>query len=199
MAKRLGIIQGVRMTMTNEQLCCDQELKDFKVIPNFIKYAVSKEGYIYSFQSKRLLNSRVGVRGYNSHWLRNSTSGKRDHRYVHRLVAEAFIPNPENKPFINHIDGNKLNNHISNLEWCTAKENVQHSFKMGLARRSRDTVKSKAVIQLDLENNIIQEFVSVGEATHITKITSSAIAACCRKEKYRHKAGGYKWRYKHEQ
>lgn len=65
---------------------------------------------------------------------------------VHRLVATAFIPNPENKPQINHKDGNKLNNHISNLEWVTHQENMQHAFTTKLNRGRIGTENAKAKI-----------------------------------------------------
>jgi len=76
-------------------------------------------------------------------------------RKVHRMVAEAFIPNPDNLPQINHKDGNKLNNHVSNLEWCTAKQNTDHAWQTGLAtphvpsaegiQRLRDINKGKTI------------------------------------------------------
>ena len=61
-----------------------------------------------------------------------TVSGKQKHFYVHRLIAEAFIPNPSNVPMVNHLDGNPANNAAKNLEWCTAKENTQHAYRTGL-------------------------------------------------------------------
>ena len=86
----------------------------------------------YFMKGRILKNSIIKDKGYCRVSLNNG-NGKISTR-VHRLVAEAFIPNPENKPEVNHKDGNKLNNCVSNLEWCTNKENIEHSIRTGLKR-----------------------------------------------------------------
>lgn len=111
---------------------------------------------------------------------------------VHRIVAEAFIPNPNNLPQVNHIDGNKLNNNVDNLEWCTQKENIQHGWKIGLYGENAH-IKRKKVIQYTLDGKFIKEYCSANEASRQTGILCTNICRCCRGE--RNKAGGYKWNY----
>lgn len=95
-------------------------------IAGFSQYKVSRNGKIYSQRTKRFLNLYVGDVGYYCVCLQ-SDNGKQCSRRVHRIVAEHFIANPKQLPCVNHIDGNKLNNKASNLEWCSYKENTQHS------------------------------------------------------------------------
>lgn len=82
-----------------------------------------------------------------------SKDGKQTYHTIHRLIARAFIPNPNNLPVINHIDGCKINNSIDNLEWCTQQYNIQHSFNTGLSK-----------------NNMTQEISSLGNKAHRRKV-----------------------------
>lgn len=97
------------------------------------QYCVNKAGEIYSLKVNRKLTPRDNNRGYSSYNLKNDF-GELKNYLEHRLVALTFIENddPENKIYVNHIDGNKLNNNVYNLEWCTAKENNQHANDTGL-------------------------------------------------------------------
>lgn len=85
--------------------------------------------------------------GYASVNLIDKETGRSTRNSVHRFVAEAFIPNPEKKPCVNHIDGNKQNNHVSNLEWCTYKENSEHAFRTGLSKPHKFTEEQKQKIR----------------------------------------------------
>lgn len=89
-----------------------------------------------------LLKGSVSRNGYHRHTL--SFLDKRIYKNTHRMVAEAFITNPENKPQVNHIDGNKLNNSVFNLEWCDAAHNLNHAYKAGLAKGKSGVQNSMA-------------------------------------------------------
>ena len=109
---------------------------------------------------------------------------------VHRLISLTFIENPNNLPCVNHIDENKDNNAVSNLEWCTNKYNSNY----GTATNRTAAKVKKSVIQLTKEQTVINEFSSATEASSITGISRPSIVNCCKKI-YK-TAGGFIWRYK---
>lgn len=137
---------------------------------------------------------KVNYRGYEYVCL--CVNDIRTYPRVHRLVAETFIPNTDNKEQINHIDGNKRNNIVENLEWCTQTENIRHAIKTGLIKnKGFDNKRSKAVYQLDLNGNILNIFGSTREAGRYlgNGNKNSKIWLVCHGKQ--NTAYGYKWRY----
>jgi hypothetical protein len=118
-----------------------------KTIKESAKYSVCEKGIVYSMDYRgsgeiHNLRSAHDNKGYLRVGL--IIDGKLKTRKVHRLVAETFLPNEENKPFVNHKDGNKSNNRVSNLEWVTAKENTKHAIQNGLFS-FQDSERSKNI------------------------------------------------------
>lgn len=123
----------------------------------------------------------VQLKDKNGKWVNHS---------VHRLVANAFIPNPDNLPFVNHKDENGRNNVVSNLEWCTNIYNINY----GSAQERRASKQRKIVMQFSVDGDFIQEFASMCEAEKRTGIDKGSISNCARSRCKT--AGGYIWRKK---
>lgn len=141
-------------------------------------YQISNYGNIKSFHNYRkgsILKPRL-KKGYYQIGLRKE--GKRKWYAIHRLVAQAFIPNPNNLPQVNHKDENKLNNNVNNLEWCSVCYN--NCYGSRLKRVSYSNKLRKPVIKFDLNGNYIEKYLSITEAFRNSNVKSvSSISACC--------------------
>lgn len=107
-----------------------------KQIQEFDNYLIDEDGNVFNQQTNKVLKGSIGENGYR--YYRLSKNGKKKMFYAHRLVAEAFIDNPENYPVVNHKDGNKLNNNVSNLEWVSYSDNTKHAYDQGLIANGRE-------------------------------------------------------------
>lgn len=122
-------------------------------IQGYEGYLVTEDGKVFSSKRSNLKEVSQSIqRRYYA--VKLWVNGKVNHDFTHRLVASTFIPNPDNKPFVNHKDGNKLNNHVSNLEWVTRQENVDHAMLNGLVpamigvRNGRAILKEDQVVEI---------------------------------------------------
>jgi len=128
-----------------------QEDKQWKPICGYENYyEISETGIVRSLERKvpilkwtrtvksKIIQPRINNRGYAE--VRLSKNGIATTKFVHILSALAFVPNPENKPEVNHLDGNKLNNHYTNFEWTTHSENILHAYRTGLIKKKSTPV-----------------------------------------------------------
>ena len=144
-------------------------------------YQISNLGRIKSLHNKDnikglIMKQKLRKNGYYEIKLRNKGNAK--FCLIHRLVAQAFIPNPNNYPCINHKDENKANNNVENLEWCTVAYN--NTYGNRLQKVSNTNKLRKEVLQYDLEGFFLREYKSVTEAGKINNISPSDVSCCCR-------------------
>lgn len=201
----------------------------WKDIPGFEgRYQVSNAGQVRSVPRDvnnhtgvihlkgKILKQRPDFKGYMRIDL-NDNFGRHKYLGVHRLVAMAFIPNPENKPQINHIDGIKNHNFVENLEWVTNQENHDHAVLNGLypsqhqlrekrrnEKENKETSKGmpgkkpKTVLQIDpISKEIIGKYQSIADAARAVGCKSpSNIGECCRSAYGRKTICGYEWKFR---
>lgn len=145
-----------------------------KHLPNG-KYTVSKE--------KLLSPARIGKDGYEFVYL--TVGGESKRFYVHRIVAEAFLPNPDGMPFVNHINGLKFDNRLENLEWCSRSKNAKHAYRvLGVGRTCK-------IAQYDKRGNYIKTWANAYQAQEELGINRGNINSCV--NKHRKTAGGFRW------
>nr|QBK92181.1 MAG: HNH endonuclease [Pithovirus LCPAC304] len=161
----------------------ESEYETWKEVVNFPNYKISRDGRIYNVQRKRLRRTAKN-KGYEM--IQLQYNGKKINRGVHIFMAETYIPNPENKDCVNHINGDKSDNRVENLEWATISENSLHA-KYILGKGI------KSVEQLDNAANIVGSFNSIKEAHQKTGISYGGISNACRGVSK--SSGGYTWRF----
>jgi hypothetical protein len=177
---------------------------DWRSIPGFgDKYQVSNTGLVRNAVTGKVLTP---IRKYDGYLVVNLSDRRKVKQImVHRLVAETFIPNPERLEVVNHIDGNKGNPEVENLEWVTFSENSKHAYRIGLSHISEKCRKAasriaaengakttcKAVMQRDNSGQLIRKFPSVREAERITGVPRSGIIRACKSKMF--SAGGFRW------
>ena len=160
----------------------------YKDIPGYEGlYQISNLGNVKSLKRNKILAKNNNGNGYLYACL--SKDGQAKNYYIHRLVSQAFIPNPDNKPEVNHKDENKENNCVENLEWVTSKENTNYGSR---TKRASENCQ-KPINQYDLQGNFIKSWAGGTEIENVTGFARSNISKCC-SGKYK-TAYGYKWQY----
>lgn len=159
-------------------------------------YQVSNLGNIKRMKTNKILKSLKHGKKENEYLMVVlSNNGKEKMFYIHRLVAQTFIPNPNNLPQVNHKDGDKTNNFMENLEWCTISENQIHAIKnkLKIPAKGLQCGNTRKVGQYSKDGNLIKKWEYIKLASMELNILSPNIINCCKNKIP--SAGGYIWKY----
>lgn len=161
-----------------DNLYCINQFGDI-VSPSYI----DKRGFL---RKTKVLTPTQDHKGYLRVAL--NKNGRQKRVFVHRLVAKTFIENHEDKPQVNHLDGDKTNNHVSNLEWCTNQENIKHSYKNGLRTGTNHVGERNNMSKLSdsIVIEIINSDKSVSELAILYSVSKSAIYKIRQRKRWRH-------------
>lgn len=151
-------------------------------------YAITSCGKVWSYRSKKFLTPRDNGRGYLSVDLWVNNESKRF--YIHRLVAEAYLPNLKNKPQVDHKDTNKNHNYVNNLEWATPSENNLNPITR--EKRLGNIINGIKIIKCDMEGNELDAYKSMREAERENHLANGAISQYFRKGYSQ--CGGFQWK-----
>lgn len=167
----------------------------WKKIDGFDKYMISNKGDILSLNKNkngRLMKPKEDKDGYLEVGIRDNNGNRKFFR-IHRLVAMAFLENPNNLPVVNHKDGNKKNNCVENLEWCTISENTKHGFEV-LGRKGHNGGTNKLIAKICVKTNkIINIYNSIHDASKDVGVTVQAISRCANGKSKT--SAGFKWKF----
>lgn len=161
----------------------------YRPVEEFPWYLVCCDGYLINSDTGAIIRGAKKKNGYVEVCCLDE-NGRPHYKLLHRLVATAFCENEGDKPEVNHIDGNKLNNSADNLEWCTRADNLRHAFATGL--REQD-VTPKKIYATNMETGERTTFHSIYQAARFLGISQGNICMACKG--LRPYAGGYYWEY----
>lgn len=154
------------------------------------RYMATSDGRIYDLERDRYICEWVDNVGYYQCIMRNEDKSK-NYQRVHRLVAKAWVPNEDNRAFVNHIDGDKLNNSVSNLEWCTNSENTKHGYEIGAYHSTKRSHKIRVSAK---DGSFTKIYKSIRSACNELNINRKTVTSILKGDK---KTNGYDYTFEY--